>query len=103
MCISMKVYFERTGGFAGISISVSLDTDKMPQDESEQLHSMCNNVNFFNLPPKSEPKSGVADLFHYKITIESKDGKHTVETTDMSLTPEFEIFVNFLSEKVLNK
>jgi hypothetical protein len=96
----MKVYFERTGGFAGIRASVSLDTDKMPRDESEQLHRLYNNLNFFNLPSKSESESGAADLFHYKITIESKDGEHTIETTDMSITPEFEIFINFLSEKI---
>lgn len=101
MCV--KIYFERTGGFAGIRTSASLDTDKLPPNESEQLNNMCNNMNFFNLPSKSESKSGAADLFRYKITIESKDGKHTVETTDMSMTPEFENLVNFLSDKALKK
>lgn len=96
----MKVHFERSGGFAGISMSVSLDTDNMPQDESARLHQMCDNMNFFNLPSKLDVKSGAADLFRYKITIESKDGKHTVETTDLSMTPEFENFVNYLSDKV---
>ncbi|HEU5488363.1 MAG TPA: protealysin inhibitor emfourin [Candidatus Nitrosotalea sp.] len=99
----MKIYFERTGGFAGIRTSASLDTDKLPPNESEQLNNMCNNMNFFNLPSKFESKSGAADLFRYKITIESKNGKHTVETTDMSMTPEFENLVNFLSDKALKK
>ncbi len=103
VCICMMIYFERTGGFAGIRTSASVDTDTLPPNESAQLHDMCDNMNFFNLPSKSAPKSGAADLFHYKITIESKDGTHTVETTDMSMTPELEIFINFLSEKVLNK
>ena len=99
----MKVHFERSGGFAGISTSVSLDTDKMPQDESAQLHQMCNSMNFFNLPSNLDAKSGAADLFRYKITVESKDGKHTVETTDQSMTPEFENFVNYLSDKAQKK
>ncbi|HEU5221435.1 MAG TPA: protealysin inhibitor emfourin [Candidatus Nitrosotalea sp.] len=99
----MKIYFERTGGFAGIRTSASLDTDKLPPNESEQLNNICNNMNFFNLPSKFESKSGAADLFRYKITIESKNGKHTVETTDMSMTPEFENLVNFLSDKALKK
>jgi|SRR6478736_9266811 len=101
MCV--KIYFERTGGFAGIRTSASLDTDRLPPNESEQLNNMCNNMNFFNLPSKSESKSGAADLFRYKITIESKDGKHTVETTDISMTPELENLVNFLSDKALKK
>ena len=99
----MKVHFERTGGFAGLRTSVVLDTDTMPQNESEQLHNMCNNVNFFNLPSKSEPNANTADLFRYKITIESKDGTHTVETTDLAMTPEFTNFVNFLSDKAQKK
>jgi len=99
----MKIYFERTGGFAGIRTSASLDTDTLPPNESEKLHDMCNNMNFFNMPSKYESKSGAADLFRYKITIESKDGKHTVETTDMYMTPELENLVSFLSDKVLKK
>lgn len=95
----MKVHFERSGGFAGISRSVLLDTDNMPQDESAQLHEMCNNIDFFNLPSKLDAKSGTADLFRYKITVESKDRKHTVETTDLSMTPELENLVNYLSNK----
>ncbi|HJW19534.1 MAG TPA: protealysin inhibitor emfourin [Candidatus Nitrosotalea sp.] len=98
----MKIHFERTGGFAGLRTSISLDTDKMSQSESEQLSSMCANVNFSNLP-KSEPKSGAADIFHYKITVESKDGKKTIETSDLSITPGFENLVNFLSGKALEK
>lgn len=101
MCV--KIYFERTGGFAGMRTSASLDTDKLPPNESEQLHDMCNNMDFFNLPSKSTPTSGTADIFRYKITIESKDGKHTVETTDMSMTPELENLVSFLSDKALKK
>lgn len=99
----MKVHFERSGGFAGIGTSVSLDTDNMSQDESAQFHQMYKNMNFFDLPSKYDTKSGAADLFRYKITVESKDGKHTVETTDLSMTPEFENFVNFLSGKALKK
>ena len=99
----MKVYFERSGGFAGLRTSVLLDTDTMPQDESAQLHQMCNSMNFFNLPSKLDAKSGTADLFRYKITVESKDGKHTVETTDQSMPPGFENFVNYLSDKAQKK
>lgn len=99
----MKIHFERTGGFAGLRTSVVLDTDTMSQNESEQLHDMCNNVNFFNLPSKSEQNSHAADLFRYKITIESKNGNHTVETTDLSMTPGFANFVNFLSDKAQKK
>lgn len=98
----MKIYFERTGGFAGLRKSISLDTDKMTPSESEKLHNMCNSANFSN-PQKSESKNGTADFFHYKITVESKDGKRTIETSDLSMTPEFENLINFLSDKAQEK
>lgn len=95
----MKVYFERTGGFAALRTSISLDTDLMPPGESDKLKAMFENANFFNLPQKYEAKEG-ADYFHYKITLETKENKHTVETTDLSMTPMLESIVNFLSNKV---
>lgn len=98
----MKIYFERTGGLAAIRTFLSLDTDSLPPEESEKLQVMVEEANFFNLPPKTEAKKG-ADYFHYKITLETKDNKHTVETTDISITPKFETLVNFLSDKALSK
>lgn len=97
----MKVYFERTGGFAGLKTSVALDTENMTPSESEKLSELCNSVDFLKLSQKTETKAGAADVFHYKIIIESKDGKRTIETSELSMTPEFEDFVNFLSERAL--
>jgi hypothetical protein len=99
----MKVRLERSGGFAGINKSVFVDTDTLPQNESEQIHNMCDNMNFFNLPSKMETNGNAADLFRYKITVESKSGKHTVETTDLSINPDLENLVNFLSDTAQKK
>lgn len=81
--------------------SVALDTDKMASTESEKIHAMYNNIDFIKLSQKTEKNSQAADTFHYKITIESKDGRRTIEASDQSMTPEFEDFVNFLSERTL--
>ncbi len=98
----MKVYFERTGGFAAIRTSLALDTDLLSTEESEKIKTMFEDADFFNLPQKSKTPEG-ADYFHYKITLETKDNKHTVETTDLSITPGLEIIVNFLSNKALQE
>jgi hypothetical protein len=95
----MKVQFERTGGFAAIHTSLSLDTDSLPREESEKIKTMFEKANFFNLPQKEEVKTG-ADYFHYKITLETNDNKHTIETTDLSITPELEEIVSFFSNRV---
>lgn len=94
----MKVYFERTGGFAAMRTSLSIDTDLLPFEESEKLKTLFEEADFFNLPQKSKPAEG-ADYFHYKITLETKDNKHTVETTDLTITPTLETIVNFLTNK----
>lgn len=77
---------------------MSLDTDSMQPSDSEQLQSIINGVNFFKLPNQMDGKKGTADYFHYKITLETNDNKHTVETTDVSMPPKFKDLVNFLSK-----
>ncbi len=93
----MKVSLERSGGFAGITTNINIDTKDLLPEESHQLHDIIHNADFFNLPSKSgSPTKGSADYFTYKITIQDNDRKHTVEYTDT--TPQLSIkpLVDFL-------
>jgi hypothetical protein len=95
----MKIYFERSGGFAGMRTAISLDTDSLAPDESKQLTQIYEKTDFFNLSSKTEPPKG-ADYFHYKITVELENKIHTIETTEIS-DPSLGMFINFLSNKAL--
>ena len=65
-------------------------------------HSMLSMKRKKDETPETEVKKG-AGYFHYKITLETNDNKHTVETTDLSMTPKFETLVNFFIRQGISK
>jgi hypothetical protein len=70
----MRIYYEQSGGFAGIDIRAVVDTDSLPSDEVTKLQDLINKANFFSLNSASPPERG-ADYFRYKITVEMEDNK----------------------------
>jgi hypothetical protein len=97
----MKIYFERSGGLAGINDRIVLDTSSMPPDEVKRAQQLIDNSNFFNLPSKSlPPKPGSADYLNYKITVQTDEREHKIQTNDITMPSELEPFINFLEEKV---
>jgi hypothetical protein len=86
----MKIYYEQSGGFAGIDINTMVNTDSLPSDEVNKLQDLVNKANFFSLNSvSSQPETG-ADYFHYRITVEMDDNNnkngqektHTLEIYD---------------------
>jgi hypothetical protein len=84
----MRIYYEQSGGFAGIDVNTVVDTDSLPADEVNKIQDLVNKANFFSLNSVSSPPEMGADYFHYKITVEMDDDKngqkktHTLEIYD---------------------
>ncbi len=81
----MKINLKRTGGFTGIPLSVSVDTDELEEEERETLLALVASSQFFSLPEKIPSSSSGADRFQYRITIESSGQSHTVEAGESSI------------------
>ncbi len=78
----MRIEIERSGGFAGMRMHTTIDTETLPSEQAKELESLVDASSFFELPATvSTPPSG-ADRFNYKISIEAEGKKHTVETSD---------------------
>jgi len=76
----MRIEFTRSGGYAGIRVNRTFDTEQLPQAEGQQLDQLVDAANFFSLPETLQ--SGGADKFQYKISVE-RDGKtHTVQADE---------------------
>jgi hypothetical protein len=55
----MLFYLERTGGIAGLRMTVMLNTKSLPLDDARKLHQMVEDAGFFSLPEKlPEPIDG---------------------------------------------
>lgn len=91
----MQIIFERTGGFMGRKVSLTLDLDKLPADQSSTLKRLVDEADFFALDD-SQPKTSRPDEFHYTITIINPTIRHTVQVTDSSLPEELRSLLNEL-------
>jgi hypothetical protein len=105
----MRIYYEQSGGFAGIDISTTVNTDSLPANEVNKIQDLVNKANFFSLNSvSSQPETG-ADYFHYKITVEmddndnNKNGQkktHTLELYD-PVPAQLKPLVKYLRSKAM--
>jgi hypothetical protein len=101
----MKIYFEQSGGLAGIDNNILINSNSLNPEEAVELQRLVDNANFFDLPsePSSVPLRG-ADYLEYKITIETSDNKkHSIEVTDLTMPPNIGPLIRYLRQKALKK
>ena len=75
----MRIQFERTGGFAGMTVRGDIDTDSLPAEEAQALRKMIEAADVYSLPAKLASPTPGADRFQYTLTIEDEGRRHTVE------------------------
>lgn len=95
---SMRVTFERSGGFAGLIVTTSLDTATLPASEADQLQQLVQSANFFGLPAEI-PATPQPDRFQYEITIADGKQQHTVRVGETSVPQSLRPLLNWCMEK----
>lgn len=81
----MRVYLERTGGFAGMSRTTKVDTTAIPQDTAKQLPQLLQDSDFYNLPDYIDSSSPKPDSFYYRLTVENNGQTHTVSVGESAV------------------
>ncbi|MCC5657386.1 hypothetical protein LC608_10390 [Nostoc sp. XA010] len=81
----MRISFERTGGFAGITKKTSLDTDTLPPNEASTLVRLVEVADLFRLPEHITSLNPQSDRFQYKLTVEDNGKQHTVTVSEAAL------------------
>ena len=82
----MHVHFERSGGYAGLSLGSDFDSANLSPEETSELTRLVDESCFFEQPELISTQSG-ADRFHYAITVDTGTQKHSIEF-DEAGTPE---------------
>jgi hypothetical protein len=77
----MRIIFERSGGFTGLTRTVELDTASLPSDEAHNMRKLVQTAGFFELPAQVRTTGQSADDFQYAVTVEAEGKQHTVRTT----------------------
>ena len=100
---SFYVWFERSGGFTGISTSVEIDSQLLSSDESKELKQLIDQSDFFKLGKNDTIQVSMPDQFQYTITIEQQGEKRTVEFSDSTVPDDMRPLLNYLSQKARTK
>ena len=80
----MRITYERTGGFTGMRVAMTIDLKDLPDDQAKELGDLLDQSDFFDLPEKIMPSGSVPDQFQYTVTVEAERGSHTVRTGDVT-------------------
>ena len=96
----MRISVERTGGFTGIKLEGALDSATLPLSQARLLKQLLKKSGFFDLPPVLESNAPGADRFSYKVTVETEDGKHTIEAGEGAIPGSMRPFLDFLTRSV---
>jgi hypothetical protein len=94
---SMKIFLERSGGIAGRTVLVSVNTADLTAGESIEVKQMVEKAGFFQLPEKMG--SPMPDQFQYRLTIEQKGRSHSVLVQGEKMPEPLRQLVNWLLSK----
>ncbi len=90
----MIIRMERSGGFAGMTLSAEIDTEQLDERERLALQELVKSADFCNLPAHIKGPNVGSDRFMYVISIEDGDKTHTVDVSEGGMPEELQPLVN---------
>lgn len=96
---SMHIEFERSGGFAGLRLATTIDSNTISSEDATALRDMIRSASFFELPAKSEKGFAGADRFHYRVIVEIEERRHAIEIEESVVPPSLRPLINWLTDK----
>ena len=94
----MKIHLERSGGFAGMTNSTTVDTQALAPNDAKELQNLIQKSKLFERSGKSESKKGAADYFTYKITIQNGNKEQSMECNDVDIQADVKGLVDFVTK-----
>lgn len=95
----MRISFERSGGFAGITTKTTVDEKDLGPDEAQKLRQLVEEVDFFHLSKKIMAGSSRPDRFQYDLSLEESGRQHKVTVSEEVMPEKLKPLVNWLMER----
>lgn len=93
----MQVQWERTGGFAGMRMTATVDSESLSEEEARELRALVGQARFFELPEEIGGPAEGADRFIYILTVEMEGRRHSVRTSEATAPPELRSLIRWLT------
>lgn len=88
----MIVRHERSGGFAGITITVEVDSESLSAKEAKELKELVEKA----LPPDQPKKTTMPDQFEYEFVVKDGDKSRKYLVNDETLTDDMRALSKWL-------
>ncbi len=93
----MKVTFRETGGVAGLTRGIELDTSSLPPADAKHLEQLV--LALRDRPRRTLDTSNARDLTNYDITIHDAGVTHHLSFNDMTLSEDAQPLINLLQRQ----
>ena len=82
----MKIDFQTSGGFAGLNLRWSGDTDSLPPEQARQLLPLIEQAGIFDPPtePALPAKAGPPDVLSYRLDLADGERRASLAVTDVT-------------------
>lgn len=91
----VEIEFQRSGGFAGLTIGTQVDTEQLPAGEARELEQLVE-----KLEASGEAGGpGKPDRFEYELTVTRGGKSRSFRLAEHELTPESHELVKRLTER----
>jgi hypothetical protein len=93
----MLINFTRTGGFAGLRLTRTVDTDTLPPEQAAEISKLITQSAFFQLPEKLLPATPRPDRFEYELSVEAEKQNHSIVVSDAACPDSLRPLLNYLT------
>ncbi|MBN1416039.1 MAG: hypothetical protein JW973_13135 [Bacteroidales bacterium] len=97
------IEFERSGGFAGMTIHSTVDSRLLTADEAADLSRLLDDARIMEYKPKSLSYASQPDQFTYKLTIRIGQQEHFIELTERQIPVSARPLLRYLTAKTREK
>ncbi len=92
----ISISFERSGGFAGISLRASMDTAQLSSEESTEVTKLIGRVDLDRCAHTSSPSDRASDQFQYDLVITCGNKRHELSLAEGAVPAELRPLLNLL-------
>jgi hypothetical protein len=98
----MHIEFVRSGGFAGMRLAASVDSQNLPPEQASTLDKMIADTGFFDLPEQIKPSAPGPDRFEYQVVISSAGQTHSVNVNEAVIPDRLRPLLDFLTSLAMS-
>ncbi len=96
----ITIHFERSGGFAGMSRRLKIDSNDLSQSEADELQAILEKSDLAGAQQHVAPASNMPDRFSYNLIIEKADKKYEMTFGESSVPAGIQPLFQYLNMKL---